>query len=166
MARIKPIRKVKGGFASIDRYVIECAAFKSLGPNSVKLLLLMACDYKGNNNGDLSATYSKYKDCFGSNQTLFNARDELERKGFIAVNCYGGMSYGGYKLPSLYALMWLPIDDFINLEKNLFRNTHLPLGKILKYFLKGDNPKYKKPNKKKKQYLSDLRNPNIICYED
>ena len=166
MGRKKPIRRVKGGFASIDRYVIECDIFKSLGPNSVKLLLLMACDYKGNNNGDLSATYSKYKDYFGSSQTLFNARDELERKGFIAVNCYGGMSYGGYKLPTLYALTWLPVDDFINLEKNLFRCTHLPLKKELKYFIKGTNPKYKKPNKKKKQYLSDLKNPNIKRDED
>ena len=161
MGRKKPFRKVKGGFASIDRYVIECDAFKSLRSSSVKLLLLMTCDYKGNNNGDLSAAYSKYKDYFGSNQTLFNARDELERKGFIAVNCYGGMSYGGYKLPTLYALTWLPVDDFINPEKNLFRCTHLPIGKELKYFIKGTNPKYKKPNKKKKQYLIDLKNPNI-----
>ena len=161
MKKKKLPRKVNGGFASIDRYVIECNAFKSLRSSSVKLLLLMTCDYKGNNNGDLSAAYSKYKDYFGSNQTLFNARDELERKGFIAVNCYGGMSYGGYKLPTLYALTWLPVDDFINQEKNLFRCTHLPIGKVLKYFIKGTNPKYKKPNKKKKQYLSDLKNPNI-----
>ena len=77
MVRKKPFRKVKGGFASIDRYVIECDAFKSLRSSSVKLLLLMTCDYKGNNNGDLSASYSKYKDYFGSSQTLFNGRDEL-----------------------------------------------------------------------------------------
>jgi hypothetical protein len=31
MTRIKPIRRVKGGFASIDRYVIECNAFKADG---------------------------------------------------------------------------------------------------------------------------------------
>jgi hypothetical protein len=31
MGRKKPIRKVKGGFASIDRYVIECNAFKADG---------------------------------------------------------------------------------------------------------------------------------------
>ena len=161
MKKKKPFRWVKGGFLSIDRYVIECDAFKSLRSSSVKLLILMACDYKGNNNGDLSASYSKYKDYFGSNQTLFNARDELEKKGFIAVNSYGGMSYGGYKLPTLYALTWLPVDDFINLEKNLFRRTHLPLKKVLKYFIKGTNPRYKKPDKKKKQYLSDLKNPNI-----
>ena len=52
MGRKKLTRKVNGGFASIDRYVIECDAFKSLRSSSVKLLLLMTCDYKGNNNGD------------------------------------------------------------------------------------------------------------------
>ena len=59
-----------------------------------------------------------YKEYFKSNQTLFSARDELERKGFIAVNAYGGMSYGGCKLPTLFALTWLPVHDFIDLRKN------------------------------------------------
>ena len=65
-----------------------------------------------------SASHSMYKEYFKSNQTLFSARDELERKGFIAVNAYGGMSYGGCKLPTLYALTWLPVHDFIDLRKN------------------------------------------------
>jgi hypothetical protein len=121
----------------------------------------MSYQYKGKNNGDISASYSMYKDYFKSSQTLFNARDELERKGFITVNSYGGMSYGGYKLPTLYALTWVPVDDFIDTEKNLFRRTHLPIGKELKYFLDGVNPKYKKPDQKKRQYKKDLKNPNV-----
>jgi len=27
---------------------------------------------------------------------MYAARNELEQKGFIATNSYGGMSYGGY----------------------------------------------------------------------
>ena len=150
-----------GGYITIDRYVIRCHAFHLLHSSSVKLLVLMCHDYNGKNNGDISVPFSKYKGAFRSSQTLFNARDELERLGFIAVNAYGGISYGGTKLPTLYALTWLPIDDFIDLEKNLFRKTHLPIGATLKYFLKGENPKYKKPKGKKKQYLKDLKNPNI-----
>ena len=34
------------------------------------------------------------------------------------MNAYGGMSYGGCKLPTLYALTWLPVHDFIDLRKN------------------------------------------------
>jgi hypothetical protein len=154
-------KPMQGGFAGIPRYVIETKAYKSLKFSSQSLLLLMSYQYKGRNNGDISASYSMYKEYFKSNQTLFNARDELERNGFIAVNAYGGMSYGGFKLPTLYALTWLPVNDFFDQNKNLFRCTHLPIGKELKYFLNGVNPKYKKPKQKKTQYKKDLKNPNV-----
>ena len=86
----------------------------------------------------------------------------MEKKGFIAVNSYGGMSYGGYKLPTLYALTWLTVDDFYDLSKNQFRRTNLAIGKEpLKYFLQGINPKYKTPKQKKEQYKKDLKNPNV-----
>ena len=92
---------------------------------------------------------------------MYAARDELEEKGFIATNAYGGMSCGGYKVPSLYALTWLPVDDFYDLTKNQFRYTHLPIGKELKYFIQGTNPKYKNTKQKKKQYKKDLKTSNV-----
>ncbi len=138
------------------------ASIKSLGGNSVKLLTLLASQFKGNNNGDLTAAFSIYKDYFKSTQTLFSARDELEKKGFIVTNSYGGMSYGGYKLPTLYALAWLPVNDFHDLSKNLYRKTHLGIDQEpLKYFIQGVNPKYKTPKNKKNQYKRDLKNPNV-----
>ena len=148
-------------FASVPRYVIDTPAFKSLRGNSVKLLVLLASQYKGKNNGDLIITHSKYKSDFKSSQTMYAARDELEEKGFIATNAYGGMSYGGCKQPSLYALTWLPVDDFLDLTKNQFRYTHLPVGKVLKYFIQGNNPKYKNTKQKKKQYKKDLKTSNV-----
>ena len=148
-------------FASVPRYVIDNKAFKSLRGSSVKLLLLLASQYKGNNNGDLIITHSFYKDHFKSSQTMYAARDELEQKGFIATNAYGGMSFGGFKVPSLYALTWLPVDDFYDLKKNQFRYTHLPIGKVLKYFIQGNNPKYKNTKKKKRQYKKDLKTSNV-----
>ena len=149
-------------FASIPRYVIDTPAFKSLRGNSVKLLVLLASQYKGKNNGDLIITHSKYKSDFKSSQTMYAARDELEQKGFIATNAYGGMSYGGCKQPSLYALTWLPVDDFLDLTKNQFRCTHLAIDKEpLKYFIQGVNPKYKNTKQKKKQYKKDLKTSNV-----
>jgi hypothetical protein len=148
-------------FAGVPRYVIDTPAFKSLRGNSVKLLVLLASQYKGNNNGDLIITHSFYKSHFKSSQTMYAARDELEEKGFIATNAYGGMSCGGYKVPSLYALTWLPVDDFYDLTKNQFRYTHLPIGKELKYFIQGTNPKYKNTKQKKKQYKKDLKTSNV-----
>ena len=93
---------------------------------------------------------------------MYAARDELEEKGFIATNAYGGMSCGGYKVPSLYALLWRPVDDFLDLTKNQFRYTHLQIDKEpLKYFIQGINPKYKNTKQKKKQYKKDLKTSNV-----
>ena len=157
-------KKFKGddNFANIPRYVIGTPAFMSLRGNSVKLLVLLASQYKGNNNGDLIITHSFYKTSFKSSQTMYAARDELEQKGFIATNAYGGMSYGGYKVPSLYALLWLPVDDFYDLTKNQYRYTHLQIDKDpLQYFIKGNNPKYKNTKQKNKQYKKDLKTSNV-----
>ena len=157
-------KKFKGddNFANIPRYVIDTPAFMSLRGNSVKLLVLLASQYKGKNNGDLIITHSFYKTFFKSSQTMYAARDELEQKGFIATNAYGGMSYGGYKVPSLYALLWLPVDDFYDLTKNQYRYTHLAINKDpLKYFIQGINPKYKNTKQKKKQYKKDLKTSNV-----
>jgi len=148
-------------FARIDRYVINCPAYKSLGGNAVKLLTLLLSQYRGNNNGDLFITHSLMKDWFRSDTTMYRAKDELEKKGFIAVNSCGGMSYGGYKRPALYALMMFPVDDFIDLKKNLDRLTVLPVGKTLKYFMTGKNPKYKNSTQKKRQFKKDIKKANV-----
>jgi hypothetical protein len=164
MIKKKFKKKFEGynNFASVPRYVIDTPAFKSLRGNSVKLLVLLASQYKGKNNGDLIITHSFYKTSFKSSQTMYAARDELEEKGFIATNAYGGMSYGGCKQPSLYALLWLPVDDFFDLTKNQFRYTHLAINKDpLLYFIQGVNPKYKNTKQKKKQYKKDLKTSNV-----
>ena len=149
-------------FAAIPRYAIDCEAFMSLRGGSVKLLVVLTGQFKGRNNGDLTITHSLNKGHFKSSQTMYAARDELEQKGFIATNAYGGMSYGGYKLPTLYAITWLPVNDFVNLEKNKYRCTHLTIDKEpLKYFIKGVNPKYKNTKQKKSQYKKDLKTQNV-----
>ena len=156
------LKKIKADFAGIPRYVIRCDAYKSLGGNAVKLLTHLAYQFKGRNNGDLLITHSLLKDYFKSNQTMYSARDELEQKGFIAINVYGGMSYGGYKAPTLYALTWLTVNDFMNLEKNLHLYSHLTPNKDpLKYFIKNENPKYKDTKQKKLQYKKDVKRANV-----
>ena len=93
---------------------------------------------------------------------MYRARDELEQKGFIAINVYGGMSYGGYKAPTLYALTWLTVNDFIDLDKNTYLYSHLATDKEpLKYFIEGENPKYKDTKQKKSQYKKDVKKANI-----
>jgi len=163
MSKKKSKAKYKKGdsFARIDRYVINCPAYKSLGGNAVKLLTLLSSQYRGNNNGDLVITHSLMKDWFKSDTTMYKAKDELEKKGFIAVNSYGGMSWGGCKYPTLYALTMFPVNDFIDLEKNKDRLTILPIGKELKYFMTGGNPKYMNSVQKKRQFKKDVKKANI-----
>lgn len=163
MSRKNTKAKYKKGdsFARIDRYVINCPAYKSLSGSAVKLFTVLASQYRGNNNGNLVITHSLMKDWFKSDTTMYRAKDELEKKGFIAVNSYGGMSWGGYKLPALYALTMFPVDDFVDLKKNLDRFTILPLGKELKYFMTGENPKYKNSAQKKRQFKKDVKKANV-----
>jgi len=149
-------------FIRIPHYVMDTKAYQSLGGNSVKLLNCVVYQYRGNNNGDLLITYSFLKKHFKSNQTMYNARDELLKKGFIAINVYGGMSYGGYKRPTLYALTWESVDDFRDLEKNTDLYSHLPIEKEpLKYFIEGINPNYKNTKQKKTQFKKDIKKVNV-----
>ena len=76
------------------------------------------------------------KDWFGSNTTMYKARDSLYKAGFIVINAYGGRSVNGMKLPHLYALTWATIDE-LNENNNLMRFTHYstkktPLNPIIR----------------------------------
>jgi len=149
-------------FAGIPRWVIGTDAYKSLGANAVKLLVLLAYQYKGKNNGDLTITISILKEYFKSNTTMYKARDELYNKGFIDINAYGGMSFDGRKMPHLYALTWASVDDFTKPEKNCYRYTHLTIGKDpLVYFIKGGHPKPKNAKQINEQYKKDTKKANV-----
>lgn len=149
-------------FIKIPHYVMESKAYQSLSGNAVKLLNCVVYQYRGNNNGDLLITYSFLKRHFKSNQTMYRARDELLKKGFIVINAYGGRSYGGRKLPTLYAITWESVNDFRNLEKNTYRFTHLPINKKpLDYFIEGVNPNYKNTKQKKAQFKKDIKRANV-----
>jgi len=151
-------------FAGIPRWVVDTDRYATLSPSSIKLLVLLAYQYKGRNNGDLVITHSLLKKYFKSNTTMYKARDELLEKGFIVINAYGGKSFEGKKLPHLYALTWDSVDDFIDTDKNLVRFTHLPIdAEPLKLFIKDKNPYLKKTSKqKKKQFIKDLKKANVV----
>jgi hypothetical protein len=163
MPRSKGRRKEKtANFAGIPRWVVDTPAYKSLDGSAIKLLVLLAYQYKGKNNGDLTITHSVLKEYFKSNTTMYGARDELYKKGFIDFNAYGGKSFDGRKMSSLYALTWASVDDFIKLKKNCYRLTHLAIGKEpTVYFVKGGHPNPKNTKQKKAQYKKDVKKANV-----
>ena len=95
MARSK--HKNTSSFAGIPRHIIEHKSFKSLGYAARSLLMNLAYQYKGKNNGNLVITWSLLDEWFGSNTTMYKARDSLDKAGFIVINAYGGRSGNGSK---------------------------------------------------------------------
>lgn len=75
--------------------------------NAIRLLLDLARQYNGRNNGDLSATFSVMrKRGWTSKGTIERMIKELLDRGWICVT-----RPGGKHRPTLYAVTWLPIDD-------------------------------------------------------
>jgi hypothetical protein len=152
--------KQKDGFSGIPRRIIEHPSFKSLGYSASKLLILLGYQYRGKNNGNLVITWSLMKDWFGSNTTMFKARDSLYEAGFIVINAYGGRSGNGTRLPHLYALTWESIDQLKG-DNNWMRYTHYPAKKApLSYWKSGANPDVKTKEERDSQFKKDIKKIN------
>lgn len=81
--------------------------YQSLNGNALRLLLDLARQYNGRNNGDLCASRSVLKKRgWNSNNSIHRALVELETRGWIIGTKVGGLGMGC----SLYAITWFPID--------------------------------------------------------
>lgn len=96
------------GYLHLHRPLLNSEDFKSLKGNSIKLLIDIASQYNGYNNGDLCAALSVMKKRgWNSNQQLTKATKELLEKNLIVLTKQGGLHMG----PNLYAISWQPIDE-------------------------------------------------------
>ncbi|WP_303900773.1 hypothetical protein [Thiohalomonas denitrificans] len=96
----------------------------------MKLLVDLGAQYRGTNNGDLTAAFSiMERRGWKSKSSLQNALVELLETGWIIKTRQGGRNF-----PSLYALTFLPIDEC---GGKLDRpSTNAPLG----WWKLGHNP--------------------------
>lgn len=125
-ARLTGKGRETNSFAGVPRKVMNSSDFRSLSSSSIRVLLWLAYQYRGKNNGDLSATHTmaagwgiKAKD------TLAKALRELIDKGFIHKTRHGRFMRPGHCC-DLYALSWAAVDDCMG--KNLeVRSTRAPL---------------------------------------
>jgi len=155
MARINHTQK--DSFSGIPRRVIEHPSFKSLSYTAHTLLILLGYQYRGKNNGNLVITWSLMKDWFGSNTTMYSARDSLYKTGFIVINAYGGRSGNGTKLPHLYALTWAPIDPLKG-NNNWMRYSHYAAKQApLSYWKSGANPDFRTKTERYNQFKKDVK---------
>jgi hypothetical protein len=97
-------------FAGIPRIVMDSEDFKGLSGNAVKLLLALANQYRGNNNGDLTTAWSIMRAKFGfkSPGVVARAKKQLLDANMI-IETRTPRWLGGKC--GLYALVWQPIDD-------------------------------------------------------
>ena len=94
-------------FTGIVHSVFESPAFAALSPHACKLLLELAGQYRGNNNGNLTVVWSVVsKRGWRSRSTLWRCKAELIKAGFVYVTRKGHMP----STCELLALTWFALD--------------------------------------------------------
>lgn len=101
-------KRDSGGFLALPYSVVNGAAYLGLSAHARMLLLDLAAQYRGNNNGDLCAAFSMMKlRGWKSTHTLHAAKLDLIEAGLIAETRKGARP----SKASLYALTWHALDD-------------------------------------------------------
>lgn len=100
-------RVESGGFFALPHAVMASPAFRGLSAPAVKMLCDLGGQYRGANNGDLSAAWRIMQPKgWRSRDTLSRAIRELRDAGLIEQTRQGGLHRC-----SLYALTWQAIDE-------------------------------------------------------
>ena len=100
-------RRENGTYVGIPHAITRSREYASLSASAVKLIIDLADQFNGSNNGDLQATWPfMNKKGWKSKATLYRALNELLNREFIIVS-----RQGGRHACSLYALTFLAIDD-------------------------------------------------------
>lgn len=116
-----------GSFFALPHALLENPAFTSLKGGELKVLLGLISQYRGNNNGNLSAPHTKAKTWgVGSKDTLAKALSHLQEVGLIVRTREGTFLNPGGRC-ALYALAWLPIDDCPGKALEVLPTTTPPL---------------------------------------
>ena len=104
-------RDSHGGHGALPRGVWKSADYYRLSGSAVKLLMDLACQYNGKNNGDLTVAHSivNARGC-GAKDTVTRAVRELLEAGMIIQTRLGLFTNPGAKC-ALYALSWKPVDE-------------------------------------------------------
>jgi hypothetical protein len=92
-------------FVQLWKWIIKTDEFAELTGSELKLLIDIASQFNGRNNGNLTlhAVRSRWK----SRSTTQSAKDGLLRKKWIVCTKHGGYQRG----PDLFAVTWWPIDE-------------------------------------------------------
>lgn len=95
-------RREAGNFVALPQSVMDSPNWQRCSGTAIKLLLGLARQFRGNNNGDLSPSTVKGRP---AHQAMAKALRELCHYGLLLKTKHGGLG-----IPSLYALTWYSID--------------------------------------------------------
>jgi hypothetical protein len=100
-------------YAGIPRIVLDSPDYQNLSDKAARLLLEMARQFRGRNNGDLTAAHSVLKkrgNAFKRQATISKAVNELLAANLIIKTREGRFTNPG-ALCALYAITWREIND-------------------------------------------------------
>tara|TARA_R100000900_G_scaffold39187_1_gene32261 strand:- start:30826 stop:31347 length:522 start_codon:yes stop_codon:yes gene_type:complete len=100
-----------GGFGALPRVVWQSPDYCALPGRAVKLLMDLACQFNGKNNGDLTVAYSVLRKRGWSSKGTISAavHDLLQAELIVQTRAAKGINPGAQA--ALYALAWHPIDE-------------------------------------------------------
>lgn len=126
-------RREAGRFVALPHAVLESDAYRGLSAYARALLVDLALQFSGSNNGDLCATFSLMRQRgWTSAGTVHRALVELCDAGLLFQTRQGGRHW-----PSLYAVTWLAIDECENKLDVPATATPSGLWKLKKPLLQG-----------------------------
>ena len=100
-------RKYDEPFVGFLKSVLESNSLRDLSPHACKLLLEIARQYKGDNNGNLTASWTILKSRnWRSKTTLYRCKKELIERGLIYITRKGHYP----STTELVAVTWFPLD--------------------------------------------------------
>jgi hypothetical protein len=107
----KKNNSMPGGFAGVPRIVMDHEDYQQLSTKSKALLLDLAYQYRGQNNGDLTVAFSVMRGKGWKREaTLSEAVKELLAANLIIRTRQGRFTNPGAKC-ALYAITWQPINE-------------------------------------------------------
>lgn len=107
MGRERNKNRVQGRFLALPHSVLDSQAFISLSAQATRLLLDVARQFAGTNNGKLLCTLTALKPRgWTSNDTLSRARKELEAAQLIQLTRHASKP----RRAAWWGLCWLPLD--------------------------------------------------------
>ena len=100
-------RRERGTFSMLVHNYFTSPQYAQLSPRALKVLIDLLTQYRGQNNGDLVATWPIMKKLgWTSYDQLYKGIAELKERGWIEIS-----RQGDNRRPTLYALTFLPINE-------------------------------------------------------